>query len=242
MTTNEPIAMQTSSLPTWSQGGGFKTFCGGLRLIYDLNTTNKRDDLMKSFFLVLNFVFFIPCSIAEVPVGNLAKRGDLTYEINSQTPFSGVASSYYANGKLESKYKYKNGRFHGRWKMYRPDGQLGISAKYKDGRKEGLYQDYYENGQVRQEKHYKGGKAEGLYKDYYENGQLRLKENYKDGVLEGLWEVFYENGHLRQTRNYYNGQLVFRENYKDKKVEGLWERYYKNGQLDFPDFTRHLLA
>ena len=79
----------------------------------------------------------------EVPPDRLVQRRGITYEINSQTPFTGSSVSYYENGQLE------------------------VRENYKDGKVEGLYEGYYENGQLEERGNLKDGKEEGLFASFF---------------------------------------------------------------------------
>ena len=46
----------------------------------------------------------------EVPREQIVMRNGLAYEVNSQTPFTGIAVDYYENGQLEYKENFKDGR------------------------------------------------------------------------------------------------------------------------------------
>ena len=125
---------------------------------------------MKKLPVLLCIFLLSACAPSEVPSDKLLERNGIKYEINSQTPFAGVATVYYESGQLEFK------------------------DTYKGGKRNGIYEEYYENGQLRWKETYKGGKRNGLYESYYENGQLDHKTTYKDGKLNGLWEGYTENG------------------------------------------------
>jgi antitoxin component YwqK of YwqJK toxin-antitoxin module len=105
-----------------------------------------------------------------VPSDKLLERNGIKYEINSQTPFAGVATEYWENG------------------------QLAYKDTYKGGRRNGPSERYYENGQLRWKLAYKDEKQHGPNERYYENGQLMATFTNKDGRLHGLWEGYYENG------------------------------------------------
>ena len=78
----------------------------------------------------------------------------MTYEINSDKPFSGISVNYHDNGLLDFRRNYKNGQFHG-------------LAEY-----------YYKNGQLEQKLDWQNGKLHGISERYYENGELHYKMNY----------------------------------------------------------------
>ena len=63
---------------------------------------------MKIFLPILSILLIISCS-KEVPIEQLVLRDGTFYLINSNEPFSGITASYYDNGQLASKGKFKDG-------------------------------------------------------------------------------------------------------------------------------------
>ena len=159
---------------------------------------------MKKLLPILFVLIIISCS-KEVPFEQTVKRNGITYEVNSEEPFTGTTVSYYENDLLEQ----------------RSTLQLKRKENYKDGERDGLFEKYYDNGQLDFKGNYKDGKRDRLFEYYYENGQLMSKSNYKDGKREGLYEFYYENGQIETKSNYKDGEREF------------GEYYFENGQLDF---------
>ena len=85
---------------------------------------------MKKLPVLLCIVLLSAC---EVPLDNLVQRNFIQYEINSQTPFTGVATEYYANGQLKGKGNYKDGELNGLTERYDENGQLSYKSNSKDG-------------------------------------------------------------------------------------------------------------
>ena len=130
--------------------------------------------------LFISFVFLFgltSCSTeTEVLETALLERQGLVYQVNSDTPFTGLVVSYYDNGQ----YEYKK--------------------NLKDGKQHGLYEKFYENGQLEDKRNYKDGKQHGPFERFYENGQLEGKGNWKDGEA-GSFERFDEDGNLMEKKN-----------------------------------------
>jgi len=95
--------------------------------------------------------------IYEVPQDQLEWRdGLIKYEVNSQTPFTGRALSYYDNGQLKAYGNYKDGKIYGVWKTYWDTGEVQILGRAKDGK-------------------------EVLREFYDKSGKLSLREKFIDG-------------------------------------------------------------
>ena len=142
---------------------------------------------MKKLLTILCLVLLVSCS-NEVPSDKLVERGDITYEVNSTTPFTGSVVEYHDNGQLE------------------------MRGNYKDGKDDGLWESYYESGQLEMRGNYKDGEPDGLREFHYDNGQLESRGNVKDGGFgfgqeDGLWEYFDEEGNLTETQEWKDGVL-----------------------------------
>ncbi len=138
---------------------------------------------MKKLLPILCLLILVSCS-NEVPLDQLVERNGITYEINSQTPFTGSFVNYHENG------------------------QLKVRRNFKDGKRDGLSEDFYENGQLNSKENYKEGELNGLREYYNEKGQLKFIQNWKDGKPDSLWEYFDEEGNLTETEEYKNGELI----------------------------------
>jgi hypothetical protein len=135
---------------------------------------------MKKLLTILCLVLLVSCSPSpspspEVPTNKLVERQGITYQVNSEIPFTGTLVEFYENGQHERKVDYKNGKPHG------------------------LSQSFYENGEIDERGHFKNGKKEGLYEDYHTNGQLSSTGNYIEDILIGRSEYFHDNGEKDYT-------------------------------------------
>ena len=139
---------------------------------------------MNKILIILSFVVIASCA-PEVPDEDLVEWQGVTYEVNSQTPFTGTSVSYHDNGQLEVKVNYKEGEPDGLTEVYYDNGQLMVKANYKEGEPHGLAEVYYDDGQLRAKANYKHGERHGLKEIYYDNGELKEEAKYKDG--ERLW-------------------------------------------------------
>ena len=104
---------------------------------------------MKKLSVLLCIFLLSACAPSEVPSDKLVERNGIVYEINSQTPFAGVATVHHENGQLESKSTYEDGKLNGITEDYRENGQLETKATYKDGKLHGLYEVHYSDGTKR---------------------------------------------------------------------------------------------
>ena len=59
------------------------------------------------------------------------ERGGLTYEINSETPFTGVSLTKYDNGQIKLKIEFKDGEINGISTEFLKNGQKQKESNYR---------------------------------------------------------------------------------------------------------------
>jgi antitoxin component YwqK of YwqJK toxin-antitoxin module len=111
---------------------------------------------MKKLLTIFSLVLLSSCS-NEVPSDRLVERNGITYEVNSQTPFTGNAVRYHQNGQFFFKQYYKDGKREGFWETFHDNGQLAIRGYWKDGKQEGLWEIYHDDGRLDFTRNYKEG-------------------------------------------------------------------------------------
>ena len=178
----------------------------------------------------------------------LVIRDEITYEVNSDTPFTGASLTYHANGQVDKRVTFRDGKQDGLHELYRQNGELVYSEIFKDGKQfvegavalsaleprgdvfyeigsdtpyRGIVVTHHENGLLAFKLSLIGGIPQGLIEVYWEDGQLRATENYANGELDGLREEYREDGTLELSANYTNGNL-----------DGLREEYFEDGTLE----------
>ena len=102
---------------------------------------------MKKLPVLLCIFLLSACAPSEVPSDKILERNGIKYEINSQTPFTGVVTEYWENGQLMFKTTFKDGELNGPSEWYQENGQLRYKSILKDGELNGLHEWYHENGQ-----------------------------------------------------------------------------------------------
>ena len=140
---------------------------------------------MRKLLPILCLLIIASCS-KEISLDQTVGRQGIIYEVNSQTPFSGRAVSYYKNGQLQMRISLKDGKQDGPSEWYNENGQLDKKTSFKDGKLDGPMESYYENGQLETKAHHKDGELDGLYESYFENGQLDNKSCYKNGEYSDM--------------------------------------------------------
>ena len=195
---------------------------------------------MKKLLPILFILIITSCS-KEIPSDQLVERGGITYQVNSQTPFTGTSIEYHIDTIIDNKFeeilpknkiKFKNGVKDGLSESFYFNGQLQLKSNFKNGELDGPSERYYPNGQLSFKGTYKNGELDGLSDEYYEVGQVKEKSNYKDGLLDGPSESYLENGQLNRKINYKEGILKEIE-YYDEKGNKVFFDITKRWIIDF---------
>ena len=108
----------------------------------------------------------------EISSNQLNIRNDITYEINSRSPFTGFGVQHYNSGELRSKTSYKNGKLDGEICVYYPNGNLKSKGTHKNGKLDGLVVNNDTNGKLLSTYITKNDKLNGPTKFYDVNGTL----------------------------------------------------------------------
>jgi len=138
---------------------------------------------MKRLLLISCLVFLFASCSKEVDEHQLVIRYGISYEMNSQIPFTGTATSYHENGQLKNQGTYKNGKLEGLFETFYENGQLSFKTTYKNGNLNGVYRDYHKSGQLHYQGIYKNGEKNGSFEYYRENGELLDKTIFLDGAI-----------------------------------------------------------
>lgn len=113
----------------------------------------------------------------------------------------------------------KEGRFHGRWKVFLGEGKDRVmirNGRFKHGKEIGKWRYYYPSGALYIYEEHKRYENVYIMKRYHENGNL-MKEgqamtvNNGKGVKYfwiGEWKVYNEQGEYTHTEVYRDGSLV----------------------------------
>ena len=110
------------------------------------------------FFFCVAVLFVVGCGSREVDREELVERKGVTYQVNSDLPFTGVAVEYdKSNGKKKYECRYKDGKKNGVEIAYWKNGQKSSQYNYNLGKKDGVQLTWHDNGQKRDEWHYKDG-------------------------------------------------------------------------------------
>jgi antitoxin component YwqK of YwqJK toxin-antitoxin module len=216
---------------------------------------------MKKLLPILSIFLIISCS-KEVPKEQLVERNDVVYEVNSQTPFTGISTLFYKNGQLKERSSYKKGIKIGIEETFFLSGQLEFRKVYTNNGDIVSSEQYYSNGQLFFKKNYldkdekkiieplveffdngQVKKISNLDKDkngtiesYHSNGNLMEETEYGNGKKDGPSSIFDSTGHLKESSNYFFGLKtgVYKEFYNGKPlIEGQYLHNQRTGEWTF---------
>lgn len=165
---------------------------------------------MKTVRILAVLIVFLAvgCGDKVVEKSKLFKRGDLWYEVNSETPFTGKSVKYWSNGQKQSEGEYLNGKMHGKWTNWNENGQKKHEYEYRNGKQHGKSIDWYENEQKEIEVEYLNGKKHGKLSDWYENGQKKSEREFRNGEEHGKSVEWYWNGQKKFELNVDEGYTI----------------------------------
>ena len=146
-----------------------------------------------SLFIFYISLMFTSCAQKEVPLEQLVERDQLMYEVNSNSPFTGLAVNKFPNEQYHLKSPYSKGKKDGETIEYYQNGQIKIQIPFTDGLLNGRYEEYYEDGKPKIMASYANGKKNGTYQEYYETGKPKLNFNFRDDNLVGRYEKYRKN-------------------------------------------------
>ncbi len=127
--------------------------------------------------------------------GNLSKLEN--YKMNS---LDGKKVEYYyskefldsSSLKIKKEIDYKQGQYHGQYKMFSPDGKTLIEETYVMNKKEGEQKYYQRNGNLMRTEEWSKGQRDGEFITYFMDGETIIRqENYSKGKLDGVYKEWY---------------------------------------------------
>lgn len=133
----------------------------------------------------------------------LEKKGARIYLNDSL--FSGYVVSHSAEGALQSKKGFLNGKLEGEAVEYYSNGQLRERRLYIQNRKTGMHLGFWPNGQAKFEYRFEADLHVGELKEWYATGQAYRFLNYVDGKENGSQKMWEPNGKIRANYVVKNG-------------------------------------
>lgn len=127
------------------------------------------------------------------------KRDGILYKLNSREPYSGIVFQNFANGNLEFRASYVNGRLEGVKDTYNSNGELASTTTYLNGEKNGAYKKFDMEGKIVEKSNYRNGLLDGLKEvsdDIWDIGLVKQKLFFNDGVLGTIETTFPDSNQI----------------------------------------------
>jgi antitoxin component YwqK of YwqJK toxin-antitoxin module len=166
---------------------------------------------------------------------------DITYQLDSDIPYTGSLVVYYDNKEKACEGNYVNGKEHGLWTMW-DDGQKISEGNMKDGMCHGPETHWHIEGVISTKGQYLNDKRTGIWRSWHTNGHISGEGMYKNGERHGLWTYWYS----KKTFDYVfssriEEQIATKMNYADGVLNGTCVEWHSNGNKKLKtDFSHGL--
>lgn len=129
-----------------------------------------------------------------------------TWYFNSK-PYNGYSLKFYANGGLEERLGFYEGKRQGIAKRWSESGVLRVESYYHQNKLVGDYKSWWENGVLAEASFYENGLKQGEEKQWYDSGQLSKLRRLVDGNENGMQQAWLKNGTLYINYEAKNGRV-----------------------------------
>lgn len=141
-----------------------------------------------------------------VAAQKLQNRAGVTYVVNGQEPFSGMAQDFYSTGQMKWEVEIEAGKVVA-LKRWHENGVLELSCRLTAGTLDDIETTAYDL----LSKHHE--RLDGEFASYYDSGQNHSTANFNRGQAVGQLMLWFNNGNLCIKTTYENGKLTQKENY-----------------------------
>jgi hypothetical protein len=90
----------------------------------------------------------------------------------------------------------------GDFTMRYANGVIQMKGFYRNGKREGEWVCFFPSGKTQSEGFFTAGKRDHHAKVFYENGHLMYEGDYTDGVMTGKWKYYNADGTFNQEVDY----------------------------------------
>lgn len=116
--------------------------------------------------------------------------------------YTGRYLSYYENGQKKIEMNLKEGKKHGKIRIYFDNGNLHELQSYRNNLMSGKWEMYNLEKAKLSVAHYKRGRKHGKWKIWDDNGNLLYKLQYNRGQKTGKWKKYNSEGTIINVRDY----------------------------------------
>lgn len=184
---------------------------------------------IKPLILTLFLIALAGCRKNNVTeIDSLIVKDTILYCPDSNKPFTGLAVTHYANGRIKTEVELRNGRPHGQSTHWYENGQMQEKCDYHEGIKHGKFVAWDQNGRKEVVAEYRQDKPHGKWVFWHKNGKKEEEFDNRDGKRHGKNTIWYENGQKKEESMFQDGLLQGKAR--------LWdEKGTLRGEIDFAD-------
>jgi len=164
----------------------------------------------------------------------------ITYQLNSDIPYTGKHTMYYDNGLKFFEINYVNGKEHGQSISWNEDGQINYKGYSQDGLNHGPSTYWYDNNIIcTKGQHYKGKKT-GVWCSWHANGHISSKGEYKNNKRHGLWTYWYSQKTFPFIfTSRVEEQIAVKMNYINDVLDSEYLEWHSNGNIKLEASFKH---
>lgn len=131
---------------------------------------------MRKILIVLSILFgLITACKSDNPT---VDTSEATTRVKEQAMKDGPYLEYHESGEIKIVGEYKNGLRSGLWSSWFTNGELQSELNYINGLEEGVYKVFHSNGNLKIKGFYTKGKASSVWIFFDENGKETNRKNY----------------------------------------------------------------
>jgi len=131
-----------------------------------------------------------------------------------------INAGCYLDGQQMFRFTLKEGKLHGKGRLWYENGQPMREESFHHGRRHGIQRLWYRNSQMKSETFFLNGQYEGRKREWYANSQMKSEYFYKWNILEGPMTEWYSSGLIRE-------QGYYREGLR----HGIWKEFDEDGKI-----------
>jgi antitoxin component YwqK of YwqJK toxin-antitoxin module len=131
---------------------------------------------MRALVLSVCILLLSIASCKSEATSNLKKEQDSS--VQDQKIKDGPYLEYHESGEIKIVGEYKNGRRSGLWSSWYTNGELQSELNYSDGLENGEYKVFYQNGNLKIKGFYKNGKESTEWLFFDSDGKITARKNY----------------------------------------------------------------
>jgi len=164
----------------------------------------------------------------------------ITYQLNSDTPYTGKHTMFYDNGDKFAEINYLNGKEHGQSITWDEDGRIEHKGNLQDGKRHGSEIYWYDKNTLSVKGQHHKGKRVGIWHGWHTSGNKSYEGEYKNNKRHGLWTYWYSQKTFNTTfDSKIKEQISSKINYSNGVINGTYIGWHSNGNKELEASFKH---